>query len=62
MKKFEYRLLNAESGFFNGLNYKQLNEQLNQLGALGWEVVSTVGVVSAGQSTDLLFTLKREIK
>jgi len=62
MKKFEYRLLNAESGFFNGLNYKQLNEQLKQLGSLGWEVVSTVGVVSAGQSTDLLFTLKREIK
>jgi hypothetical protein len=62
MKKFEYRLLNAENGTFNGLDYKQLNEQLNQLGSLGWEVVSTVGVRSTGQATDLLFTLKREIQ
>jgi len=30
--------------------------------ALGWEVVSTVGVISTGQATDLLFTLKREIQ
>jgi hypothetical protein len=62
MKKFEYHLLKVESGFFNGLDYKQFNEQLNQLGSEGWEVVSTVGISSASQATDLLFTLKREIK
>ena len=62
MKKFEYRILNAESGFFNGLDYKQLNEKLNQLGILGWEVVSTVGVATASQATELVFTLKREIQ
>ena len=62
MKKFEYRLLEARNGFFKGIGYKELHEQLNHLGSLGWEVVSTVGVISTGQATDLLFTLKREIQ
>jgi hypothetical protein len=63
MKKFEYKLLEARNGFFKGIGYKELHEQLTYLGSIGWEVVSTVGVVSTGQdATDLLFTLKREIQ
>jgi hypothetical protein len=62
MKRFEYKLLEARNGIFKGIEYKKLYEQLNQLGSLGWEVVSTVGVVGTGQATDLLFTLKREIQ
>ena len=62
MKKFEYKLLEARNGFFKGIGYKELHEQLNHLGSLGCEVVSTVGVISTGQATDLLFTLKREIQ
>jgi hypothetical protein len=62
MKKFEYKLLDTKSGFFSGFDYKQLNEHLNQLGSLGWEVVSMVGIaVGAGQTTGLLITLKREM-
>jgi hypothetical protein len=62
MKKFEYKLLDTKSGFFSGFDYKQLNEHLNQLGNLGWEVVAMVGTaIGAGQTTGLLITLKREI-
>jgi hypothetical protein len=61
MKKFEYRLLETESSFFKGLDYKLLNEQLNQLGNLGWEVATTAPVTAAGTTTGLLITLKREL-
>ena len=61
MKKFEYRLLNPEKGFFRDIDYKELTERLNQLGSQGWEVVSTVGVTVGGQTTGLLITLKREL-
>ena len=61
MKRFEYRLLNPERGFFNDIDYKELTERLNQLGSQGWEVVSTVGVTVGGQTTGLLITLKREL-
>ncbi|MBJ6144658.1 DUF4177 domain-containing protein [Siccationidurans sp. BT559] len=42
-------------------DYKQLNEHLNQLGALGWEMVSMLSVTTAGTATSFLITLKREI-
>jgi hypothetical protein len=35
MKKFEYRLLNPESGVFKGYDYDKLTTQLNQLGSQG---------------------------
>jgi len=62
MKKFEYKLIDTKSGFFSGFDYKQLNEHLNQLGALGWEMVTMVSVTAAGSSTSFLITLKREIQ
>ncbi len=61
MKKFEYHLLETESRFFKGLDYKHLNEQLNQLGSLGWEVVTTAPIAAAGSTAGLLITLKREL-
>ncbi len=63
MKKFEYRLLNPERGFFNGIDYEELTQRLNHLGSQGWEVVSTVGITAGvgGQMTGLLITLKREL-
>jgi len=61
MKKFEYRLLDTTSGFFSGIEYQKLTDQLNHLGSQGWEVVSTVNLTSAGSTTGLLVTLKRKV-
>ena len=55
-------MLNPQSGFFKGLDYEELTEQLNLLGSQGWEVVSAVNSTnSAGQTINLLVTLKREL-
>ena len=62
MKKYEYLLLTPESSVFKGYNYQKINEQLNQLGSLGWEVVSTASVPAGSQLDGLLITLKREIQ
>ena len=61
MKKFEYRLLDTNSGIFRGIDYEQLSDQLNRLGSLGWEVVSTVSLTAGSSTTSLLITLKREL-
>lgn len=61
MKKFEYRMLDTNNSIFKGIDYKELNERLNQLGSQGWEVVSTVSITTGGQTTSLLTTLKREL-
>ena len=62
MKKFEYRLLNTESGLFKGIDYQALNDRLNHLGIQGWEVISTVSITNSdGQTASLLTTLKREL-
>lgn len=61
MKKFEYRLLNLDSGVFKGIDFGRLNDQLSQLGFQGWELVSMVSLTSAGSTTSLLVTLKREL-
>lgn len=62
MKKFEYKLLDTKSGLFSGFDYKQINEHLNQLGALGWEMVTMLSVTTAGTAASFLITLKREIQ
>jgi len=62
MKKFEYRLLNPESGVFKGYDYEKLTTLLNLLGSQGWEVVSTVSAAAGHQMNSLLITLKREIQ
>jgi hypothetical protein len=62
MKKFEYQLLSAENGVFRGIEYEKLTAKLNQLGQLGWEVVSTSTLPTAGTATSVLITLKRELQ
>jgi len=61
MKKFEYYLLNPERSLFKDIDYEALSQRLNQLGSLGWEVVTTAPVIAAGSTTGLLITLKREL-
>ena len=59
MKKFEYRLLDTTGGFFSGIDYQEITNQLN---ILGREVVSVVDTIfTHNQARGLLFTLKREI-
>ncbi|GAB3636343.1 hypothetical protein GCM10027422_19330 [Hymenobacter arcticus] len=61
MKKVEYRLLDTNNSIFKGIDYKELNDQLNRLGSQGWEVVSTTSILVGGQTTSLLITLNREL-
>jgi len=61
MKKFEYQLLSSENGVFRGIEYEKLTAKLNQLGQLGWEVVTTTSLPTAGTTTSVLITLKREL-
>ncbi|MFD1467168.1 DUF4177 domain-containing protein [Hymenobacter caeli] len=62
MRKFEYRLLDVNGGFFGGLDYQGLNDHLNALGREGWEVVAVVETdFTRSQARGLLVTLKREI-
>ncbi len=61
MKKYEYRLLQANGGFFSGPDLAELTGRLNSLGQQGWEIVSVVNTaVENSLSPDLLITLKRE--
>lgn len=60
MKKYEYKTLNfAKAGLFKS----KINpdEELNKLGQEGWKVVGVYSPVSAGTSTEINFTLMREI-
>lgn len=62
MKKFEYRLLDSNSGFFSGIDFQELTNHLNDLGRQGWEVVSVLDTAFTSNRTQgLLITLKREL-
>lgn len=62
MKKFEYCLLDLNSGFFSGIDYDGLTNHLNKLGYEGWEVVSVVDTMfTRSRARGLLITLKREL-
>ena len=64
MEKFEYKTLFAETtGFFGGeADRNKFQSELNELGAQGWELVSTVTTASSGGMTRLLISLfKRKL-
>ncbi|MEJ7661374.1 MAG: DUF4177 domain-containing protein [Hymenobacter sp.] len=61
MKKFEYYILNAENSLVKGINFEGLQNKLNQLGSLGWEIFSTTDMTSIGSTSGLLIILKREL-
>jgi hypothetical protein len=60
VKKFEYKTVSfAKAGL---LKTKKTNdEELNKLGAEGWECVNAYAPVSAGTSTEISYLFKREI-
>lgn len=64
MKKFEYNIISLQDeGFWSvEFDWGKLNEELNSLGAEGWEVVSAVDINTGhGRSRDVNILLKREL-
>lgn len=69
MKKFEYKTIIIKptvikaTGFWKATyNPEEIDQQLNELGSLGWELVSVEGRNSgAGDTAYFLYTFKREI-
>ncbi|GAB3315954.1 hypothetical protein GCM10027299_05610 [Larkinella ripae] len=64
MKKFEYRILEVPTGGFWGgnVNSQELVEKLNELGAEGWEIASSLATNRyEGQTQSAFIILKREI-
>ena len=67
MKRFEYHILKFDlrGGFFSWggkVDAVSMDVRLNQLGAEGWELVSSFDTSYAkGSSRDLVLVLKREL-
>ena len=58
---WEYKTIDyRETAFLNGkLKVEPLEEQLNDLGRMGWELVSTVSNSTYGKAKGLIVILKR---
>ncbi len=64
MKRFEYRVLELKAGGWSGgkIDNQTLTNKLNELGGLGWEVVSAFQTdVYGGGTRNATILLKREI-
>lgn len=64
MGKFEYKtLLTDAKGFWGGeVDSMAFQDQLNELGAQGWELVNTVATAQGqGMTRWLISTLKRKL-
>jgi hypothetical protein len=65
MKKFEYKTFTVPTkGWMKyKLNFEALEVQLNELGKLGWEVVTSMSnVYHGGSYASNVIILKREIR
>jgi hypothetical protein len=57
--RFEHKVVRFGWGW-KGFDYAAMEQELNALGAQGWETVGTlVPSVGAGQSTEIAVVLKR---
>lgn len=64
MKKFEYKILTVgQAGFmFPTLDGEELNQHINHLGRLGWELTSSVGTnYRYGRTNEIILIFKREL-
>ena len=64
MKTYEYKVIEHEfGGIFKGKrNLAELEKQLQELGAEGWEVIAQLPHIGCSHSThSLITTLKKEI-
>ena len=64
MDKFEYRMYEFKRGGLGllAISLNSINEDLNRLGADGWEVITTNSIATAnGEITKIIIILKRKI-
>lgn len=67
MIQYEYKILAADArgGFFSGggrVNFEALQDELNRLGKLGWEMVASTNINRyEGATRDVMIILKRPI-
>ena len=64
MKKYEYYLLETADQLFNPIDPEALQDELDELGQEGWEVVAVTdrgGKWWSRRARRLLITLKREL-
>lgn len=64
MNHFEYKVLDIPAkGFFGGkINYQQLADKLNELGAQGWELITSTDTnMWEGASRGIILILKRPL-
>lgn len=64
MEQFEYKILDVPSkGWWGGkIDINTLLDKLNELGAQGWEVISSTGTnMYEGGTKGLIIILKRKI-
>lgn len=62
MKRFEYKTLKIKATGFWGTKFSEedIDDQLNELGNQGWELVSVQHGGYSGNTYELFYTLKRE--
>lgn len=62
MKRFEYKTLKIEPKGFWGTKFEpeHIDQQLNELGQQGWELVSVQDSEMSGMTTSYHYTFKRE--
>ncbi len=67
MEKFEYKILNINRQHLKRETFQEeLISKLNELGELGWEVITIEGLteasllMQAGHTDEILFILKRK--
>ncbi len=63
MPKYEYYLFSCDfTGTFNGkVDIEHLQEEMNELGQNGWELVNSNETNKNGYTKSILFIFKREI-
>ncbi|MCD6446632.1 MAG: DUF4177 domain-containing protein [Candidatus Marinimicrobia bacterium] len=62
MTKWEYKVIEFDStGIMGGLvDTKNVENQLNELGKLGWGLVSAYSTVGSGTARKVIYNLKKE--
>jgi hypothetical protein len=63
MVKWEYKVVEFASGGFmgGGINIQDVETRLNELGKLGWELVTSYSTNAGyGATRKLVYTLKKE--
>lgn len=62
MDKYEYKTIFTDTGLFGAkVDQTVFENQLNELGCLGWDLVSTVATGISGRTMTVVSVFKRKI-